>query len=394
MKKLNVILAIMMITMSVFAQKGHHRMDLDKMKTELNLSDEQVEALEANRAEIKQKMEAIRNDAQLDHKAKKEAIKALHESKKGSLEAILTEDQQAKMLTHRKAKHAERQAKKEEHRAARKQTHAELKSYRQQNIQPVMQQKRLDFDKKIAAADKVEIEKLRLISADLKAEMKEKMKRRKNKKSAEEGRGKIGKHHARRSHKKGHRFLALLKEKDEATYNSAIALAEKYGEAIDDMHQSMESQRQAWNEDMKEIKLQKMSEEKRAKIEEKIAKRKEKQEEKPKLNGEKLVAKRLGFLLMPLEAQNASGHINAPRLNTYPNPTDGRNTLEFEVRQPGNVKIDLFSIDGKYIRTVLDENLQSGEHKIDLDLSSLENKMYYYNITDKTGTYTKKVIVK
>lgn len=402
MKKLIVIMVALFLTVGLFAQRGQHRMNLEQLKTDLNLSDAQVQKLEASKAAQKTKLEAIRNNENLDRSAKFKAMKEIREAQKGNLEEVLTEAQNNKLKAMRETKMADRKANKAKHRVAQKELHKKMKAYKEENIKPAMLEKRLAFENEIAAQDKVQIDRLRLLSAEIKSEHKGKMKSKKEgfKKEKEDKarrgkRGMKGRKGGKKHHKKGQGFLKQLKAKDEAAYNSAIALSSKYGERITAIHESMEAQHKTWKEDMKEIKLESVPAERKNKHKERAEKRKERKgDRKHKPEGDRLAAKRLAFLLMPLEMQQTRGNISAPKLKTYPNPTSGNNTLEFEVRQSGNVKIDLFSIDGKLIRTVMDENLESGDHKISVDLSRLENKMYYYNITDKTGTYTQKVVVR
>jgi len=79
---------------------------MDKMKTDLGLSDEQLVKLKSERAVMQEKMKAIREDKSLDDQAKKEQAKDLLQKQKESMRSILTEDQLKKLDEQRQKKRA------------------------------------------------------------------------------------------------------------------------------------------------------------------------------------------------------------------------------------------------------------------------------------------------
>jgi len=70
---------------------------MDKMKTDLGLSDEQLVKLKSERAAMQEKMKAIREDKSLDDQAKKEQQRELMQKQKESMRSILTEEQLKKL---------------------------------------------------------------------------------------------------------------------------------------------------------------------------------------------------------------------------------------------------------------------------------------------------------
>lgn len=81
------------------AQKRHQEMaskHLDKMKAELNLSDDQVAKLKSTQQATHDKMKAIHDNASLDRTAKMQQMKAIRKDMKGNLDKILTPEQKAK----------------------------------------------------------------------------------------------------------------------------------------------------------------------------------------------------------------------------------------------------------------------------------------------------------
>jgi hypothetical protein len=47
----------------------------------------------------------------------------------------------------------------------------------------------------------------------------------------------------------------------------------------------------------------------------------------------------------------------------YPNPFNPSTTLRFEMASAGAARLEVFSIDGRRLRTLVDENLEAGQHE-------------------------------
>ncbi|MEO6720462.1 MAG: hypothetical protein ABIN67_08845 [Ferruginibacter sp.] len=77
---------------------------LERMKTKLNLSDDQVAQLKASREEQMAKVKAIKDNEQLSQSEKKEQLMALKGQNKEAFKKILTEEQLSKMEEMRKKK--------------------------------------------------------------------------------------------------------------------------------------------------------------------------------------------------------------------------------------------------------------------------------------------------
>lgn len=74
---------------------------LDKMKTQLGLSDDQVAQIKANQAASQAKIKAIMENKTTDQSAKREQFMALRKEMKDNIGSILTADQKAKMKSMR-----------------------------------------------------------------------------------------------------------------------------------------------------------------------------------------------------------------------------------------------------------------------------------------------------
>jgi hypothetical protein len=69
----------------------------EKMQSYLGLTDAQKTQLDKNRADMQQKMKAIKEDKKMTDEQKKEQFKQLMKSNKESMQSILTEEQLKKM---------------------------------------------------------------------------------------------------------------------------------------------------------------------------------------------------------------------------------------------------------------------------------------------------------
>ncbi|MEO7312679.1 MAG: hypothetical protein ABIX01_19995 [Chitinophagaceae bacterium] len=81
----------------------HFAKHIDKMKQELNLSDNQVATIKKNQEANSGKIKAIMQNDQLDRTAKKEQLKAMRAEMKQNMDKILTKEQQEKMESKREA---------------------------------------------------------------------------------------------------------------------------------------------------------------------------------------------------------------------------------------------------------------------------------------------------
>ncbi|GAB5536492.1 MAG: hypothetical protein Rubg2KO_27410 [Rubricoccaceae bacterium] len=64
----------------------------------------------------------------------------------------------------------------------------------------------------------------------------------------------------------------------------------------------------------------------------------------------------------------------------FPNPAQHRTTLEFSLDADGPVIIEVFDTLGRLVATPLDQELQTGDHHVALDVSSLASGAYIYRL--------------
>lgn len=92
------------------------------------------------------------------------------------------------------------------------------------------------------------------------------------------------------------------------------------------------------------------------------------------------------------------GPVNAIGQN-YPNPASGKTQIDYSVSQTSRVVITLVDVAGRTVRTLMNTEVQSGKHTLEVsDLSSLPNGSYFYKMdvqqNNKTGfSQTKRMVV-
>jgi len=83
----------------------------------------------------------------------------------------------------------------------------------------------------------------------------------------------------------------------------------------------------------------------------------------------------------------------------YPNPFSTRTTIPFSIDESQQVVLRLYNNVGHEVATLLNENLEAGEHQVELNTSSLSNNnlsansIYFYKLYTKGKVITKKLIV-
>jgi len=84
---------------------------------------------------------------------------------------------------------------------------------------------------------------------------------------------------------------------------------------------------------------------------------------------------------------------NAKMLHNYPNPAKGTTTIEFSTTSASDVKLKLYTMDGRLIRVLVDRNMLSGDHAVEFSVSSLTNGVYFYILEADGKSVTAKMVV-
>jgi len=77
----------------------------------------------------------------------------------------------------------------------------------------------------------------------------------------------------------------------------------------------------------------------------------------------------------------------------YPNPFNPTTDIKFSIPKSGVVKIVVFDILGREVRTLVNEFRQTGEYNISFDASNLASGVYFYRLEANDFTQTKKMLL-
>jgi len=106
----------------------------------------------------------------------------------------------------------------------------------------------------------------------------------------------------------------------------------------------------------------------------------------------------LGQLWTPFESmvQNPEDPIQLqpvdPNLFTnYPNPFNASTCIQYNLTKPGNVKLDLFDITGRLVKTLENTDKPAGRHNIYIDGSGLSSGTYLVRLNTGTEVRNKKI---
>jgi ligand-binding sensor domain-containing protein len=77
----------------------------------------------------------------------------------------------------------------------------------------------------------------------------------------------------------------------------------------------------------------------------------------------------------------------------YPNPFNPETSIKYSLPLDGNVKIEVFDILGKHIKTLVDDYKQSGVYEIKFNGASLSSGIYFYSLSAGGLSLTKKFVV-
>ena len=377
----------MLLGTSLLAQ--HHRggkrmgMDLERLKTQLELTDDQEAQLMAIEKKYEAKMQALLEVDMQDEEEAMDAMHALRKAKRAEVKEVFTEEQLATLKANKEA-HKEKM---KEMREARKVAREEMKAYQKENIKPVMLEQRAKLDTKISEEDQATIATLRVEMKQRKARMEKKMDDfMKGEKADKTARGKRGKGKGKGAHKNSEHRETIK------------ALVEKYQNDIQSLLAEIEPQQKVWKAEMKAIHDKHMPED--PNMQDGMHRgRKYGPLHEMEGKGERHKMRKMAhFLLLdpnnPEETvlpEQTQGALTEVRI--FPNPATTQNTITYTVMTAGQVRIELHSEDGNSLKVIVDAYREAGEYTEQVDLSNLLDGAYYYSILDQQGITTKAVIV-
>lgn len=77
----------------------------------------------------------------------------------------------------------------------------------------------------------------------------------------------------------------------------------------------------------------------------------------------------------------------------YPNPFNPTTTISFSLPVSGKVVLQVFDITGKSVATLLDNEMQSGVHSVELNAADLSSGVYFYRLSANKFIATRKFLL-
>ena len=77
----------------------------------------------------------------------------------------------------------------------------------------------------------------------------------------------------------------------------------------------------------------------------------------------------------------------------YPNPFNPSTTIQFALPEAQQVRLDVFDITGRLVKTMVNEVKTAGYHTVQLNASNLSSGMYFYRLRTVGMVVTKKMML-
>jgi len=77
----------------------------------------------------------------------------------------------------------------------------------------------------------------------------------------------------------------------------------------------------------------------------------------------------------------------------YPNPFNARTSINFSISVPTHVKLSVYNLLGQEIETLVDSNVQPGEHNVIWDAAEAPTGVYFYRIETAEFIATRKMLL-
>jgi hypothetical protein len=77
----------------------------------------------------------------------------------------------------------------------------------------------------------------------------------------------------------------------------------------------------------------------------------------------------------------------------YPNPSNPKSKINFEIPYDGRVTLKVYDILGKEVMTLIDDEIKADYYSIEFDGSALASGVYFYRIASLNYTAVKKMVL-
>ena len=90
--------------------------------------------------------------------------------------------------------------------------------------------------------------------------------------------------------------------------------------------------------------------------------------------------------------QQARPAPNQVKLNkNYPNPFNPQTTISFVLPEPAGVNLTVYNILGQKIRTLIDQSMSGGRHRVQFNGANLASGIYFYRLQTNRETITRRM---
>jgi hypothetical protein len=256
----------------------------------------------------------------------------------------------------------------------------EIRAYFQANILPVLQQQRQKLEPQLSAEDRTQLATYRIQLKALKEQ-------------GQALRRSVVPEGTATPATRPTLTEALQKQAHDLRFQArgimlnVAQMAQKYDVPIAQLTQEVAPQKEKWATDIKAIVAKNATPEQQQKLG-------AFQGRKHERGSLRRFFKPAMFLLLDPNAP-AANKVEPGVSNTsfYPNPAAATSQLDYEVKKAGPVTIDLLDKDGNKLRTLLSAASQEkGPRTQQLDLHDVPAGTYFYKITTKGGTQTKRFV--
>ncbi|GAA3963627.1 T9SS type A sorting domain-containing protein [Hymenobacter antarcticus] len=254
----------------------------------------------------------------------------------------------------------------------------EIRAYFAANILPVLRQQRQKLEPQLSPADRTQLAAYR---SQLQALKTQGQALRRQLGQDQPGAGRPTLTEASQQQVQQLRFQAR------SIMLSVAQMAQKYDAPIAQLAREIQPHKEKWAADIKAIITSKATPEQQQAVAAAGGR-------KHQPDGLRRLFKPAKFLLMdPTAAATSPAERSVGITSVYPNPAAATSQLNYEVRKAGPVTVELLDSNGTRLRTVVsDTKVEKGPHTQQLDLHDLPAGTYFYKITTKGASETKRFV--
>jgi len=91
-------------------------------------------------------------------------------------------------------------------------------------------------------------------------------------------------------------------------------------------------------------------------------------------------------------SENSSAPFQFSLSANYPNPFNPATTIKYSIPQSGKVKLMVFDLLGNRVASLINKNIEAGEHKISFNAGNMASGVYFYRIESPGFVMTRKML--